>query len=251
MRQAILLILMVLMVLINQAAFAASYGRSLCGQSWISCIKIKSGQSWQSLWPNPYQRDLVKRINRMNTELSPGMLIAVPNDLNLDPLQVAPLETQIRPLGTKTIIVALSALAWGAYSSEGQLIKWGPLSGGKDYCPDVNRGCRSKIGAHAVYEKRGAGCISTKFPVGEGGAPMPYCMFYYGGYALHGSPAVPGYHASHGCIRLFIEDARWLNQEFIDKETDTRVIVLPYGASPGQSHLDFNIDENSDDMEEL
>lgn len=249
MRRFILLILMVFLMTIAQNCLAATYGRLLCGQSWISCIKIKSGQSWQKLWPNPYQRDLVKRINRMNTELSPGMLIAVPTDLNMDPLQVSPLAIQIRPLGAKTIIVALSALAWGAYSPEGQLVKWGPLSGGKDFCPDVNRRCRSKLGIHTVYEKRGAGCISTKFPVGEGGAPMPYCMFYYGGYALHGSPAVPGYHASHGCVRLFIEDARWLNQDFIDDDKNVRVIVLPYGISPGQSSLD--IDEGEDDTEEL
>ncbi len=45
---------------------------------------------------------------------------------------------------------------------------------------------------------------------------MPYCMHFSGGYALHGSPTVPGYNASHGCVRLFTEDAKWLNQHFVD-----------------------------------
>ena len=35
-------------------------------------------------------------------------------------------------------------------------------------------------------------------------------------YALHGSFTVPGHRDSHGCIRLFTEDAKWLNKEFID-----------------------------------
>ena len=26
--------------------------------------------------------------------------------------------------------------------------------------------------------------------------------YFTGGYALHGSPSVPGYPASHGCVRL-------------------------------------------------
>ena len=61
-----------------------------------------------------------------------------------------------------------------------------------------------------VFHKKGANCISKKYPVGEGGAPMPFCMFFYGGYAMHAS-FLPGYHASHGCIRMFYEDAKiWI-----------------------------------------
>ena len=35
-------------------------------------------------------------------------------------------------------------------------------------------------------------------------APMPYAVFYYGGYAIHGTNAVSrlGTPASHGCVRL-------------------------------------------------
>ncbi|MEQ1950515.1 L,D-transpeptidase [Mesorhizobium sp. CN2-181] len=35
-------------------------------------------------------------------------------------------------------------------------------------------------------------------------APMPYSVFYYGGYAVHGTGAVKslGRPASHGCVRL-------------------------------------------------
>lgn len=54
---------------------------------------------------------------------------------------------------------------------------------------------------------------------------MPYCMFFKGGYAIHASD-VPGYNASHGCVRVFYEDAEWLNREFAD--IGTSVIVRPY-----------------------
>ena len=54
---------------------------------------------------------------------------------------------------------------------------------------------------------------------------MPFCMFFYHGYAMHAS-YLPGYHASHGCIRLFYEDAEWLNKNFVDMgRRGTKVIV--------------------------
>lgn len=215
-------------LLFSWQAEAAIYGKRFCNDPWVTCIKIKPRQSWESLWPDPYQRDVIKRLNRTNSPLYAGMIIAVPKNPDLTAADIAPFAQQIRSFGMKTIIVSPAILAWGAYTSTGELVKWGPISAGKDYCPDVDRYCRSKTGVHMLYEKRGAGCISTKFPVDEGGgAPMPYCMFYYEGYALHGSPQVPGYHASHGCIRLFTEDARWLNKEFVDVG-ETKVIVLPY-----------------------
>lgn len=214
-------------LLISKSIFSG-YGKRFCSEPWVTCIKIKSKESWESLWPDPYQREIVKKLNRMNIPLYKGMIIAVPKNVSqLQENDIAPFAKHIRPFGMNTIIVSPAILAWGAYDPSGNLVRWGPISGGKDYCPDVDLVCRSKTGIHNIYDQRGPDCISTKFPVGEGGAPMPYCMFYYGGYALHGSPAVPGYHASHGCIRLFIEDARWLNQEFVDLK-NTKVIVLPY-----------------------
>jgi N-acetylmuramoyl-L-alanine amidase len=35
--------------------------------------------------------------------------------------------------------------------------------------------------------------------------------YFYGGYAVHGSLSVPSYPASHGCIRVSIADAEWLD----------------------------------------
>lgn len=115
----------------------------------------------------------------------------------------------------KTIHVNLSSLRWTAYDG-GSLVNSGRISGGKEFCPDIGRKCTTPTGTYTIYSKKGAGCISSKFPVGKGGAKMPYCMFFKGGYAIHGSNSVPNHHASHGCVRVPVEDARWLNQEFIN-----------------------------------
>ena len=122
------------------------------------------------------------------------------------------------------IQVNLGNQTWKAYDDGGSLINSGHVSGGKKYCPDIHRGCRTPTGSFTVYSKGGPGCISHKFPVGRGGAPMPYCMFFRGGYALHGSNNVPNYNASHGCVRMSPSDARWLNQNFV-RPGSTRVNI--------------------------
>lgn len=113
------------------------------------------------------------------------------------------------------IRIDLGNLTWRAFDHNGTLVKQGRVSGGKNYCPDVKRQCRTVTGTYTVYSKRGAGCKSSKYPVGKGGAPMPYCMFFHKGYAMHGSNHVPNFNASHGCVRMHPTDAKWLNQNFV------------------------------------
>ncbi len=118
----------------------------------------------------------------------------------------------------KNIIeVDLNNLSWKAYDNEGKLVRSGHVSGGKDYCPDIGRECETVTGTFTIFRKGDENCKSTIFPVGKGGAPMPYCMFFHGGYALHGSNSVPNYNASHGCVRMSPEDAQWLNEEFVQE----------------------------------
>ncbi len=121
-------------------------------------------------------------------------------------------------------MVNLGNQTWRAVDDGGRVIRSGHVSGGKKYCPDIHRKCRTVTGTFTIYSKQGAGCKSSRFPVGRGGAPMPYCMFFHGGYALHGSNSVPNYNASHGCVRMSPSDARWLNQNFV-RVGSTRVRI--------------------------
>ncbi|HRE32591.1 MAG TPA: L,D-transpeptidase, partial [Candidatus Berkiella sp.] len=89
--------------------------------------------------------------------------------------------------------INLSHGTWAAYDSQGELVNSGRVSGGRSYCSDINKKCKTATGTFKIYEKRGASCKSKIFPVGKGGAPMPYCMFFHQGFAMHGSNAVPNY----------------------------------------------------------
>jgi L,D-transpeptidase ErfK/SrfK len=213
---------------LGNVAIASTISHSLCrDHANYICYTVKRGDTWQRLFHDPAQRDAVMRINRMNISLYGGMKIAIPKNLKSSTvMDYAPFPKQIDPPGEKTIIVSVNpkVLAWGAYNSQGTLQGWGPVSGGQEWCRDVGRGCRTSLGNFAIYQKQGRGCVSTKFPLGRGGAPMPYCMFFNKGFALHGSYDVPGYNASHGCVRIFIPDAKWLNQEFVSNDR-VRVIV--------------------------
>lgn len=191
------------------------YSEKYCHQEGFHCIKVEKGQKWKDLWPDDEKRHLVMKLNRMNTGLIAGMTIAIPNDLERTALiDLAPFPLTNSPTGEKFIQVDLAVLAWGAYDADGKLINWGPVAGGKDFCPDVQRQCRTVTGTFKIQRKGDAKCKSNTFPIPDGGAPMPYCMFFHGGYAMHGSNEVPGYNASHGCVRMWVDDAKWLNKEF-------------------------------------
>lgn len=122
----------------------------------------------------------------------------------------------------KVFIFSLRSLRWQAVEN-GQVIGSGRASGGRGYCPDIHRGCHTPMGSFRVFSKGSAGCRSTRYPRPRGGAPMPYCMYFTSNYAIHGSNDVPGYNASHGCIRVLPAAARWLSQNFIT--IGTRVVV--------------------------
>lgn len=118
------------------------------------------------------------------------------------------------------------SLQWKAIKADGTVVRTGRGSAGRAYCPDIHRSCRTPTGTYHVIAKRGADCRSSRYPVGKGGAPMPYCMFFSKYYAVHGSYDVPNRNASHGCIRVKPNDAHWLHQNFM--KIGTTVVVKPY-----------------------
>lgn len=212
------------------------YGAALCAYPEYQCIKVQRGQTWNSLFPDETQRDLVQRINRTYNHLWFGKEIAVPVNLeSVDMFDLSPFPLQIQSNEpVKQIIVDQDKLAWGAYNEQGRLVKWGPVSSGSDRCSDNSSPtCRTQPGIYRVYSKESKDCKSGVFPLGRGGAKMPYCMYFHKGLALHGSDDIPGYRASHGCIRMFTRDAQWLNLNFVDLSNEgnqylgTKVIVRP------------------------
>lgn len=125
-----------------------------------------------------------------------------------------------------TFVFYPGQLKWVAINSNGAVVKSGKASGGRKYCPDTKRACRTPTGTFRIISEGGADCRSSRYPLGKGGAKMPYCMFFSKYYAIHGSSELPNYNASHGCIRVRPSDAKWLKQNFI--EIGTKVVVKPY-----------------------
>jgi lipoprotein-anchoring transpeptidase ErfK/SrfK len=146
----------------------------------------------------------------------------------------APVPENIKPPAEKLILINPNRHAWGAYTEEGRLIRWGIATSGSNWCRDLGRSCRTKAGSFRIYTLGDESCISSKFPLGEGGAPMPYCMFFNSGQALHGSNEVVSGNVSHGCVRLHVSEAKWLRYHFVEAPNinnhfrGTKVVVVPY-----------------------
>jgi hypothetical protein len=205
------------------------FAEKLCQQPGYSCLSITRKDSWSQLFPDENKRRILQTINRSNLFLHPPMRIALPtkpepwllNDFSPLPKQLA--------VPQKKVLIRLSELAWGAYNHQGALIRWGAISPGTQRCLDPN-GCETPVGSYRALRKEGADCLSKTHPSRmnglRGGGEMPYCIFFYKGYALHGSSELPGYPASAGCVRLMIEDARWLNEQFISVKSEQQAGTL-------------------------
>ncbi|HUT51892.1 MAG TPA: L,D-transpeptidase [bacterium] len=281
-----------------RAAQRGLYGESLCDTPGYHCItagtsvvektvrtrkgktviKKKVRDTWENLWPDPREREIVIKLNRMNLRLRKGMVVAVPDDMAgktyMDyspfPLRLEPVcapkgepvcrlrcdncgsgqekvkrvcEQECDPAqklafgpdgelhGEKLIIFDPKLLAFAAYDEQGRLVRWGPAAGGRSWCPDIGKRCLTVTGEFKVNSKEGRWASSSQFPVAKddepaGGAPTPYFLSFTRGFGIHASTDVPGRNASHGCVRIFFEDAKWLNLEFAD--IGTRVVVEPY-----------------------
>lgn len=125
-----------------------------------------------------------------------------------------------------TFVFNPNTLTWKAIDDNGSVVRTGKGSGGRGYCRDTRKRCKTPSGVFHVISKGGAGCKSSRYPVGRGGSPMPWCMFFSKYYAIHGSYEVPNYNASHGCVRVIPSDARWLSHNFV--RIGTKVVIKPY-----------------------
>ncbi len=82
---------------------------------------------------------------------------------------------------------------------------------------------KTRLGTHDVYYRD----IDHKSGLYDG-SPMPYSHFFDGGQALHGSGYMtdPFVDHSHGCVNMYIEDARQLWNLTYNR----RLVVTVYGA---------------------
>lgn len=229
------------LLLFESLSFAHLYGEKFCKMPGFHCIRVggttKRPQTWDNLWPDKREQTIVKKLNRLHVWLVRGTILAVPNGMNgKTHMDFAPFPKAINAGNEKLFVFDPKILAWAAYDAIGNLVNWGPALGGKKYCEDTGRSCRTPPGAYEALAKRGFGYRSTLYPIGcknEECSWMPYYIkVRKDGLGIHGSKWFIGRHTSHGCVRLFIEDARWLNKFFIDTATKekrgTKIIFRSY-----------------------
>jgi len=219
------------------------YSQILCKQPLFFCYKVKKGDTWEGIESsNEYDVAVLMRINRMNIPLKPGMVIAVPGKV-VDWEHFLSFPARYSWVTEKTIIISFEDLAFAAYDIRGVLMRSGPISAGKG-CPGKH--CPTPTGRYRVFLKYGPKAISSLYPIvwgtviengkkkrvieKRGGARTPWFMAIVGHIGMHGFEVVPGYNASAGCIRMFVEDAEWLNQSFVEVDSKnkpgTLVIVV-------------------------
>ena len=140
---------------------------------------------------------------------------------------------KIKSTGEKRFVFDPKASAWAAYDEEGNRVLTGAGSAGVDACEEnAAQSCRTVTGTFRVYNKKGLECRSGEYPVEKnGGAKMPYCMYFHQGFTIHAAFDVPEHPSSHGCVRVFPSAAKWLNENFMT--VGTKVIILAYPDQNG------------------
>ena len=169
---------------------AHNYGHTLCDNSDYYCRPVSEKDTWFSLFPDFEKRQAVMRLNRTNVALMYRNWIVVPKDFTKTTyMNLSPLPAYRDTRGKQTVVISLGKFAFGAYDAQGKLLYWGPASSGKEFCASPDGICKTVMGAFKVFKIGGEDCASNQYPLEtEGGAPMPYCMFFHGGMAFHAMP---------------------------------------------------------------
>ncbi len=149
----------------------------------------------------PERVALLEKLNRADSpHLNRLRLLVVPDRWDLGELLYSPLpqEYDAARSFSKFLVVYLPGQVFGAYECGG-LVRWGPVSSGhqqRPTPPGLFRLNWKSQGRHSTVD------------------PKWYMRWYFNfgnkeGMALH-AYAMPGYPASHACIRLLERDAVWL-----------------------------------------
>ena len=150
---------------------------------------------------SPGELDLLEMLNRADRDHLPLLdSLVVPDRFSKDPLDHAPLPRLVGELVSEStaIVVHQPGQVFGAYENGG-LVRWGPVSTGRAEQPTPSS-------RHALtWRSRGRHSTVN---------PEWYMEWYFNfhnerGISFH-RYALPGYPASHACVRLLERHARWL-----------------------------------------
>lgn len=132
---------------------------------------------------------------------APGAARPDPGSASAAPAQPRKSPAATAPAGERRLVIRLGAQRF-SYSEGGRVLRGGPVSTGR-------RGYGTPTGSYRVQGKN-RHKVSSLY-AGSNGRPasMPYAIQFRGNYFIH-QGRLPGYPASHGCVRLRGGDAQFL-----------------------------------------
>jgi len=176
-----------------------------------SLVNTSQIDSFQNKYNQEEQR-IIFSLNRIDFgRLGVGSKLVIPDTLVIDLMKYSPFPENLEILNsiTKTLLIAQRIQGFALYE-KGKLIRWGPVSSGKQSTPTPN-------GLHYANYK-----TKLKISTVDAAWKMPYYfnfMNFYG-VGIH-EYFLPGYPASHACVRAYREDAQfiydWAQQWKLDK----------------------------------
>ena len=169
----------------------------------LAAVVLDSGAAFRA-WARtlgPQRLTLILKLNRIDLgHARAGDTVVVPADTTLGPADLAPFPARLPVLDSvpKLIAVSRRVQAFAAYDS-GRLVRWGPTSTGKRTTPTP------------------AGLFFTTWKAKQTRSTdnAAWLLNWYfnfdnqRGVSFH-EYALPGVPASHSCVRLLADDAKWL-----------------------------------------
>lgn len=166
------------------------------------------------------QLQTIIAINRIDrNRLVPGQKLIIPDSVSETLMIYSPFPETLSLLDSmpKALLISQRIQAFAVYEN-GNLCRWGPVSSGKQTTPTPN-------GLHYANYK-----AKRKISTVNGSWVMPYYVNYmnFAGIGTH-QYSLPGFPASHACVRLYMEDAKYI-YEWVDMWKLEKDVVVQNGT---------------------
>lgn len=147
------------------------------------------------------QQHIILALNRLSPDrYLLGKRLIIPDSIYSDWMLYNPFPLTLDTAAAlpKLIVISERIQAFAAYEN-GKLVRWGPTSTGRQAKPTPNGLL------YTNYKSR----LKISTVDGDWKMPWYFNISNYGGIGMH-QYTLPGYPASHSCVRLLEEDAIWI-----------------------------------------
>ncbi|MDT0688236.1 L,D-transpeptidase family protein [Salegentibacter sp. F188] len=196
------------------------------------------------------ERNTIYALNRIEEyRVQPNIPIIIPDTIaeNLNLYSPFPKELAILDSIPKAVLIAQRIQGFALYE-DGKLVKWGPVSSGKQSTPTPN-------GLHyGNYKaKRKVSTVNKDWIL-----PYYFNFMNFEGVGVH-QYNLPGFPASHACVRLYMEDAQFiydwakmwkLEDDIIVRNGTPFMVFGNYNYDGPAPWLDLSKDMNNNDLNE-